>query len=385
MSLHERAVVVGPRVPPPGYALTRRSVPAVPAGHVVVRVVRSALNRNDLMRIQQRAELPRPIVLGSDAAGVVAETGPGVTDVAAGDPVVVLPSVGWGDDDRVQSAQLEFLGDGLDGTHADSVVVPAENVFPKPARLSWDEAAALPLAGVTAWRALVTRGRLTAGEVVVVTAAGSGVGSIGIQVAASLGARVVAVSSSEQKLQEAIALGAHDAVLRSEAGLTDRLVAAAGEHAHLVLDSTGAQWPELLAALRPGGRLVSVGRNAGREAAVPVGTLFWRQLSLLGSSLGSPRDFSALLAHVGSSAWTPVVDSVHPLADVATAFARLDHPERFGKVVLAVSTPTERHSNADDPGAPPGASDPAALAPATSAAGAPSPCAGSGSCPRRSG
>ncbi|HEX6936727.1 MAG TPA: zinc-binding dehydrogenase, partial [Actinomycetes bacterium] len=164
------------------------------------------------------------------------------------------------------------------------------------------------------------------------------VGTFAVQIAAALGARVVAVSSSQAKLDAAARLGAAAGVLRTSARYADELrdaVGAAG--ADLVLDSAGADWPTLLGALRRGGRLVSLGRTAGATATVDLFTVFWRHLSVLGSSMGSPRDFAALLAHVETSTWAPVVDDVLPLEDVAAAYARLEDPARVGKVVLALA------------------------------------------------
>lgn len=312
--------------------------PDVLPGWVLVRVARAGLNRNDAMWLDERHELPGPSVIGSDAAGTVAAVGAGVAGTGVGDEVLVLPSLWWGDRDDSPGEGFQLLGFPTQGTHAELVAVPAENVFPRPARLSVDEAAALPLAGVTAWRGLVTRGGLTAGETVVVTAASAGVGTFAVQIAAALGARVVAVSSSQAKLDAAARLGAAAGVLRTSVRYADELrdaVGAAG--ADLVLDSAGADWPTLLGALRRGGRLVSLGRTAGATATVDLFTVFWRHLSVLGSSMGSPRDFAALLAHVETSTWAPVVDDVLPLEDIAVAYARLDDPARVGKVVLALA------------------------------------------------
>jgi zinc-binding alcohol dehydrogenase/oxidoreductase len=311
--------------------------PIVPAGWVLVRVVCAALNRNDAMTVADRLELPAAAVIGSDASGIVAATGEGVTDVSVGDPVVVHPSLWWGDREDVQGPDYQILGHPVQGTHAELVAVPAENVVPKPDRLTWEQAAALPLAGMTAWRAVRTRGGAGAGQAVIVTAASSGVGTLAIQIARSLGSRVVAVTSTPEKASRAREVGAHAVVLRGCRDLEQELVAATEGGADLVVDSAGADWGALAGALRPGGRLVSVGRTATNLASLPVRTVFWHQLSILGSSMGSPRDVAALMKHVDSSDWTPVIDSVFPLADIARAYERLDHPDRFGKVVVAVT------------------------------------------------
>jgi NADPH:quinone reductase-like Zn-dependent oxidoreductase len=276
------------------------------------------------------------VVYGADGAGVVHEVGPeaGPHGPAVGDEVVISPSLFWGDDEHAPGEAYEILGSPTDGTHAELVAVPAENVHPKPDHLSWDQAAALPLAGLTAWRGLVTRGRLTEGESVVVGAASSGVGSTAIQVAHAHGARVVAVTSGPAKAAAALALGADSVVDRREPDVAGRLAELLPDGAHLALDPTGALWQPFVDALRPGGRLVAVGKMASHLAPLRVQSVYWKQVDVLGSSMGSPRDFAALLRHVEQHRWAPVVDSVFPLGAVTDAYARLDSEDRVGKVVI---------------------------------------------------
>ncbi|MGH3332767.1 MAG: zinc-binding dehydrogenase [Nocardioidaceae bacterium] len=308
--------------------------PTPPEGWVLVRLKRAALNRLDDMMLQDRAGLPGPSIFGSDGAGVVAGLGVGVREVQLGDEVLISPSLFWGAQLEAPGEQYEILGSPTHGTHAEMVVVPAENLVPKPSRLTWDEAAALPLAGVTAWRALVTRGRLRAGETVIVAAASSGVGTFAIQVAAALGAKVVAVSSSEEKLELSRSIGAGATVLRTDPDFARNLADATAGGADLALDPTGAMWQPLLQAVRPGGRLVAVGKLAAENATVRVQTIYWKQVDILGSSTGSPLDFSAFLEHVQQSSWTAVIDSVVPLEKIHAAYERLDAPDRVGKVVI---------------------------------------------------
>jgi zinc-binding alcohol dehydrogenase/oxidoreductase len=331
-----RAAVVSNQPDSPGITVSDWPEPKIPPGWALVELRRAALNRHDEMSLRDPASLPGPSILGSDGAGVVAGMGEGVTGLRIGEEVVISPSLFWGSAPEAPGDRFEILGSPTHGTHAEMVVVPAENLLPRPSRLSWDEAAALPLAGVTAWRALVTRGRLRAGETVVIAAASSGVGSLAIQIAAALGARVIAVTS-ERNLAAARSIGADHVLSRTSGDLAEELTRASDGGAHLALDPTGALWQPLLQGLRPAGRLVSVGRMASDTAAVNVATVFWKQLDILGSSMGSPEDFRALLQHVERSSWAPVVDSTHPLEHISDAYARLDHPERFGKVVIDVS------------------------------------------------
>lgn len=333
-----RAAVVGTTMHAP--ALEVRDVPD-PMPHddwVVVRLRRAALNRLDAMMLDARANEAPGTIFGSDGSGVIAAHGPDVpasAGLAPGTEVIISPSLFWGPRDDAPGENYEILGSPTHGTHAQLVVVPAANVHVKPGHLSFDEAAALPMAGLTAWRALVTRGRLTAGETVVIGAASSGVGTLGIQIAAAEGARVVAITSSRDKAREAVDLGAERALDRTAPGFAEELrLATDGGVADLALDPTGALWQPLVDVLRPGGRLVVVGMRAAPTAELRVQSVYWKQVDVLGSSMGSPRDFAALLAHVATHRWSPVVDSVFPLEDITAAYERLDSTERIGKVVL---------------------------------------------------
>lgn len=332
-----RAAVVGtdPTAPP----LDVRDVPDPEANgdRVVVRLKRAALNRLDAMMLETRTDEAPGSIFGSDGAGTVAALGPDVkSGVAVGDEVIIAPSLHWGADERVPGADYEILGSPTNGTHAQLVAVPAANVHRKPAHLSWEEAAALPLAGVTAWRALISRGRLARGETVVIAASSSGVGSLAIQIAAATGAHVVAVTSSGDKAQDAIRLGASSVVDRTSPTFSDDLRQATGGEAHLALDPTGAFWQAFADVLRPGGRLIIVGQMATPAGELRVQSVYWKQLDVLGSSMGSPADFAALLDHVSAHGWSPRVDSVYPLSRISDAYARLDARDRVGKVVLDV-------------------------------------------------
>ena len=331
-----RAAIVSPDLSEPALRLARLPQPRPQAGWVRVRLHAAALNQLDHMMVQDRASLGRPSVLGSDGAGVVNAVGQGVTSVAPGDEVVISPSLFWGDDATHPGPDYEILGAPTDGTHAEFVVVPAANVAPKPGRLSWEQAAALPMAGMTAWRALVTRGRLSRGETVVVGAAASGVGTFAVQIAKALGARVIAVTS-KPRADAVRELGADDVVLRTRGDFGSALADAA-QGADVALDPSGALWQPLADALRPAGRLVVVGKAGADIGVLRVQSLYWKQLDVLGSSMGSPADFTAYLDHVSTATWSPRVDSVYPLERVADAYERLNAPTRVGKVVLDTRT-----------------------------------------------
>ena len=300
-------------------------------GEARVDLVAAALNRRDLwIRIGGKAALPA--VLGSDGAGIVSAVGPGVEDVSVGDEVVINPSLDWGEGEEASGPDFRILGVPDQGTYAERIVVRAAQLRPRPPGWSWAEAAALPLAGLTAWRVLVTHAGAGPGRTVLVPGAGGGVATFLIQIASALGARVVVTAGSEEKLVRARGLGAADGVLYHDPEWPEKL-----GPVDAFADSVGAPvWDGAFRALRPGGVLVNFGDTARAEATVPLSKFYFGYLRIQGTTMGSPREFDSLLAHAREASWRPVVDSVFPLADAAGAHARLDAGDRFGKVVLAI-------------------------------------------------
>jgi NADPH:quinone reductase-like Zn-dependent oxidoreductase len=299
-------------------------------GEVVVELRAAAVNRRDLLVRNPPGpayEFTLPLIPGSDGAGVRRDTG---------EEVVVYSGLGWGEADDAAGPEWRILGGPDDGTYAELVKVPQANVFPRPRRLSWEESAAFPLAGLTAYRALHPIGRLAAGETVLVLGAGSGVSTIAVQLASQAGARVLVTSSSEEKLGRARELGATDGVLYTEGDWPDAVRELTGGGVDLVLDSVGSTWAESLRCLRRGGRLVVFGGTGGPKVDLDVRFVYLNWLSVLGTTMGSPRDFAQLLRAVEDAAWRPVIDSVRPLADAAAAHERLQSSAHFGKLVLDV-------------------------------------------------
>jgi NADPH:quinone reductase-like Zn-dependent oxidoreductase len=299
----------------------------VPApGEVLVDVRAASLNRRDWWIMRNPARGFAPGILGSDAAGVRVDTG---------EEVVVYPATGWGSSEVAPSSAFQIFGVPHQGVLAGRVAVPAECLFPRPTHLSFEETAALPIAGLTAWRALATRGGVGPGSTVLVTGAAAGTGTYLIQIAVALGARVLVTTSSEAKLARCVALGAEGGADRRDDAWPERIRELAGGGVDVVVDSAGAaSWPGALRALRDGGTLVNFGDTAGEAATVDVGRIFFGQLSIHGTTMGSPGEFAAFLAHVAEDRWRPVIDSTFPLAKTAAAFRRLDDPERFGKIVV---------------------------------------------------
>ena len=300
--------------------------PVAGPGEVVVELHAAAVNRRDLLVRNPPGpayEFPLPLVPGSDGAGVRRDTG---------QEVVIYPGLGWGEREDAAGPDWRILGGPHDGTYAELVKVPVENVFPKPARLSWEEAAAFPLAALTAWRALFAVGRLQGTETVLVLGAGSGVSTFAVQLAAQTGARVLVTSSSQDKIERAKELGAEGGVLYTEEGWAE----AVGP-VDLVLDSVGTTWRESLRALRRGGRLVVFGGTGGPEVTMDVRGLYLNWKSILGSTMGSPLDFFSMMRMVNDGDWHPVIDSVRPLAEAEAAHDRMKAGQHFGKLVLSIA------------------------------------------------
>jgi zinc-binding alcohol dehydrogenase/oxidoreductase len=308
-------------------------------GQIVVSIKRAAFNRRDVFITQglyPGIELPR--TLGSDGAGTVAALGPGVGGPAVGTPVVIDPMIGWGPDPLSWEKGFSILGMPHDGTFAQYVVVPAANVHRKPAHLSDDEAAAIPLAGLTAYRALVTRGKITRDDVVLLTGVGGGVQTFALLFAAYIGAQTIVTSSSDEKLERAKAMGADVTVnyKTSEAWAKEVRAAAGGGGPSLIVDSAGGDtFAQCLDIARPGARVVTYGGTAPKST-VRMFSIFWKHLDILGTSMGTPEDFAGMLALFSEGKLTPAVDAVVPMRDVVSAAERMNSSQQFGKIVLAI-------------------------------------------------
>lgn len=323
-------------------ALRLEDVPAaVPGpGEVVVRVRAAALNHRDLFICRgQYAGLRFPIIIGSDGAGEVAAVGPDVRAPATGTAVVINPSLHWGSDPQVPGPAWRILGLPDDGTFAEFVKVPAANVLPRPAGLSDEDAAAIPLCGLTAYRAVVTRGRVRAGETVLVIGVGGGVATFALLLARHAGARVLVTSSSDAKLARARELGADDGFNYTASDWVKAVRAATeGKGPDLIIDGTGGPvFDQALDAARPGGRVVTYGATLGPAREVAVRRIFWKHLTVLGSTMGSPDEFRAMLALFEGGKLRPAVDQMFPLAEAGQALLRMDRAAQFGKVVLRIA------------------------------------------------
>jgi NADPH:quinone reductase-like Zn-dependent oxidoreductase len=313
---------------------------------VVVRVRATALNRLDLFVREgiPALKLTLPHILGCDAAGEIAEVGSDVTDLEAGERVVVNPGISCGrcefcltGEDSL-CVEYRILGEHLPGAYAEKVAIPARNVLRIPTDMDYAAAAAAPLAFMTAWRMLVTRARVRPGEDVLVLGAGSGVSTAAIQVAKLAGCTVFTTSSSDSKLQRAKALGA-DVVINYKAMPWSKAVweLTGKRGVDVIIDHVGeATFKDSVKTLRRGGRIVVPGATTGPTLELDARYLFWRQLSVLGSTMANQREFEEVMKLVFMGRLKPVVDRVLPLAKAREAHEVLARGEQFGKVVLAV-------------------------------------------------
>ncbi|HNI61608.1 MAG TPA: zinc-binding dehydrogenase [Pseudomonadota bacterium] len=325
---------------PEGPGLVYRSVPRPTPGpgQAQVSLHAAALNRRDVwIRLGRYAQIKLPSILGSDGAGVVSSVGEGVSPQWIGKSVVLNPALTDNPSPDIQGSDYRILGMPEDGTYAESIVVSARRLVDMPAHLSFVEAAALPLAGVTAYRSLCVRGQVRPGQTVLIPGIGSGVSTLTLLFALHLGAKVVVTSGSHEKLAMARQLGASFGVSYHDADWDDQIAKfLGGANVDVVVDGAGADaWAKSLKLLRPGGRLVSYGATAGLPQ-IDLRKVFWRQLQILGSTMGNESEFAEMVALVAAGKLRPLIDQVYPLASAQQAHLRMEHSQHMGKLVLQI-------------------------------------------------
>jgi len=306
--------------------------PVPAAGEVLVRLRASALNHLDVWIRKGLPSVPKPRILGADGAGIVEALGEGVTGFEPGQPVVLNPGIDAG------HGAIHVIGEHGDGTNAELVAVPATNVYPIPDGLSFEEAAAFPLVFETAYRMLVTKARLQPGEWVLLWGIGSGVSTAGLAIAKALGGRTIVTSSSDAKLERARELGA-DATVNHATGDVKAVVreTTGGRGADIVVDHVGeATWRTSLDIAAVEGRIAVCGATSGPNPPAGLHRIWWKQLTILGSTMGTKADFEAVYELIATGRVRPVVDEVLPLSEIRAAHARLEAGEQLGKIVLTI-------------------------------------------------
>jgi NADPH:quinone reductase-like Zn-dependent oxidoreductase len=322
-------------------------LPAIASTGVLVEVRACALNHLDLWTLQglPGLKIEIPHVLGNDIAGVVKAVGSEVKHTAVGDRVILAPGLSCGHCPQCLSGQdnlcpaYTILGHRINGGLAQYVSVTAVNALPMPKRLDFPQAAALPLTFLTAWHMLVTRAHLQPGEDVLVLAAGSGVGSAAIQVAKLLGARVIATAGNQAKLDFARSLGADEIIQHYDQRISEVVrTVTRRKGVEVVVEHVGsATWDESMRSLATNGRLVTCGATTGYDARLDLRHLFYRQLTVLGSMMGSKAELLQVLKFVDSGQLEPIVDKIYPLEETRSAFERLKASQHFGKIVVEVN------------------------------------------------
>lgn len=316
--------------------------PPLGPGDVRVAVKAAALNHLDLFVREgwPGLKLPLPHVGGTDLAGVVAEVAPDVRGVAVGDEVIVNPGLNFEADEegnqRIPDG-VSIVGETRWGGLAQQCVVPATHVLPKPAGMSWEEAAALPLTAITATQMVKRRARVGPGDKVLIIGAGGGVSVMALQIAKALGAWVVATTGGAEKVEKVRALGADEVIdYKADEAWAKTAYLLSGKTGYdVVIDSVGqATWKHSLRSLRNGGRLVTCGATTGPVGETDIRLVFWKQLSILGSTMGVPQDLVDALAWWQEGKLRVVVDSVWSLDDVRAAQEHLERAQQFGKVVV---------------------------------------------------
>jgi zinc-binding alcohol dehydrogenase/oxidoreductase len=302
--------------------------PVAGPGEVLIRLKAASLNHLDIWLRQGLPSVPKPRILGADGAGVVEALGEGADGFELGQRVVLNPGLRNG---------AEIVGEHRDGTHAELIAIPRENVHPIPEELSFEEAAAFPLVYETAYRMLVTRAGLREGEWVLVWGIGSGVGSAAFLIAKALGAKVVVTSSDDGKLERASELGADETVNHESGDVVSVVKEATEGGPHVVVEHVGeATWKTSLQVARTGGRIAVCGATSGPNPPANLHRIFWKQLSILGSTMGTAEDFAGVYELVASGRVKPLVDRVFPLEEAADAHRHLESGKQFGKVILTV-------------------------------------------------
>lgn len=318
-----------------GLVMKDVALPEVEPGHVRVKLYASALNHRDLYFVEGRSKAEPGSILGSDGAGWIEAVGEGVTRVRVGDPVLIVPSLGWPHMSSAPPHTFRILGVPDPGTFAEMIVLPEENVLPKPPYLSFEEAAALPLSALTAYRAVITRAKLMSGETVLIPGIGGAVAQHVLMIARALGATAYVTSRDPHKSERAKALGAHAVFSTNDDFSQSVHQATDGVGVDVVIETVGGvTFPTSLKALKKGGRIVTFAAGYGNTVELDIRSFFYGQYSLLGTTMGSTEEMQAMLTFYALNGLKPVIDHVYPSTALKEAITRLSAGQAFGKLVI---------------------------------------------------
>lgn len=305
---------------------------------VLIRLHSAALNHRDIWLIREQTQaFPKGITLGSDGSGIVEAVGEDANPLLIGAEVIINPSHNWGSNPFVQGDSFKILGFPDNGTFSDYIVVSKQYVFEKPEHLSFVQAAALPLSGLTAYRALFSKARLRANEKVLITGIGGGAALWALNFATAYNARVYVTSSSEEKIARAKNHGAVNGFNYKESDWVEKAIRETGGF-DIIIDSAGGPgFSKLIDLALPGARIVNFGRTAGNISDLSTRNLYWKQISIFGTTMGTRDEFLSMLDFVESRKIVPVIDKIFPLENIDQAFARMEEGNQFGKIVLEIA------------------------------------------------
>lgn len=313
--------------------LHNRETPVPGKGELLIKLQYAALNHRDLWMWKEQ-ELEKSVIPGSDGSGIVEAAGPGASNLLVGKEVIINPGLYWGGDEKTFNDHFEILGNPSEGTFADYITIAEEYVYEKPAHLSMEAAAAIPLAALTAYRAVFTKARVTALDRVLITGIGGGAALFLLQMSLAAGAKVYVTSSVEDKMEKAIELGATAGFNYREKNWVSSAKEVAGGF-DVIIDSAGGNgFAALTEVANPCARIVVFGRTAGDINNLKPGIIYNKQLEIYGTVMGSQSEFSKMLTLYSQYKLQPVIDSIFPIADFQEAINRMESGDQFGKILL---------------------------------------------------
>lgn len=319
------------------YKLETKDVnqPILSHSDILIKLKASAINHHELWSIKEKdLKSDSNIIMGSDGAGIVEEVGSAVNHLKKGDEVIINPSINWGLNSRVHGQKYEILGFPTQGTFAEYVSINHQYVLNKPEHLSFQESAALPLAGLTAYRALFTRGEFKSNNKVLITGIGGGAALFALSFAVESGAEVYITSGNENKISKAVELGAKGGVNYKDSNWSAELLDKVKGFDVIIDSAAGKGFTELTELANPGGRIALFGRTAGNILNLNPKTIFWKQLSIHGTTMGNKEEFKKMIDLISSKKIHPVIDSIYSTHEINLAFDKMDKGEQFGKIVI---------------------------------------------------
>ncbi len=323
----------------PGQPMVIREIPAPrpQAGEILIEIHYAALNHRDLwMQLGQYGGRKEELVMGSDGSGVVAAVGSGVDSKWLARQVLIHPGQHWGPDPKAQGREFTILGNPDQGCFAEYVCVKAENVYEKPSHLDLRQSAAFPLAGVTAYRALFTRAGIQAGQKILIRGIGAGTSLFALQFALAAGCRAWVTSGHDSKIEKAIRLGASGGVNYKNENWDKELKSMTVGFDIIIDSAAGPEFYKLVEICNPGGTIVNFGGTTGAITNLMAQRIYWKQLNILGSTMGNDQDFSKMLEFLNRHLLVPVIDMVFPMNEAESAFRRMEKAEQFGKILLEI-------------------------------------------------